>query len=143
MIVVCPVELVKIRMQNQSIGKQHISWAMKKLGTNRTAVDGSNLSQGYRGPLETTQDIICKEGPRGMLDYHFPRSTTIWDLFWHLRLDSTKSIKRHRFTSRRTRSPLSFPGLRYHWGCDLVLVPRGCDQVSFPRRWSEWREEEV
>ena len=65
-VIVCPMELVKIRMQNQSIGKQHLSWAMRKLGTNQTAVDGSNLSQGYRGPLETTQDIIRKEGPRGM-----------------------------------------------------------------------------
>ena len=67
-VIVCPMELVKIRMQNQSIGQQHVSWAMKKLGALNGTVkqNGSNLFQNYRGPIATTQDIVRGEGLRGM-----------------------------------------------------------------------------
>ena len=74
-VIVCPMELVKIRMQNQSIGQQHVSWAERKLGA-LSSINGSkdhhtnsrhrNLFQNYRGPIRTTRDIIRKEGLRGM-----------------------------------------------------------------------------
>ena len=70
--IVCPMELVKIRMQNQSIGQQHVSWAMRKFGalsTNGTVKAynrSNNLFQNYRGPIQTTRDIIRREGPKGM-----------------------------------------------------------------------------
>lgn len=77
-VIVCPMELVKIRMQNQSIGQQHASWAERKLGA-LSNINGSkdhhrisswprhrNLFQNYRGPIQTTRDIIRKEGLRGM-----------------------------------------------------------------------------
>lgn len=74
-VIVCPMELVKIRMQNQSIGKQYVSWAMRKLGSDRTSYttatlghssSGELMFQNYRGPLQTTQDILRKEGVSGM-----------------------------------------------------------------------------
>ena len=72
-VIVCPMELVKIRMQNQSIGQQHISWAERKFGAlsindkhNKDHHGRHNLFQNYRGPIQTTQDIIRKEGLRGM-----------------------------------------------------------------------------
>lgn len=61
-IIVTPMELVKIRMQNQSIGQEHVSWTMKKLGVQENEQNYKH----YRGPLETTQDIISREGLRGM-----------------------------------------------------------------------------
>jgi solute carrier family 25 carnitine/acylcarnitine transporter 20/29 len=68
-VIVCPMELVKIRMQNQSIGQQHASWAERKLSA--LSINGNkdrhrNLFQNYRGPIQTTRDIIHKEGVRGM-----------------------------------------------------------------------------
>ena len=62
-VIVCPVELIKIRMQNQNIGKQHISWVRKKFGS---SVSEGDFFLNYRGPRETMQDIIYKEGVRGM-----------------------------------------------------------------------------
>lgn len=60
-IVVCPVELVKIRMQNQSIGTQHVSWAMAKMGRS-----SARNSKGYKGPLDMTWEIIRRNGLKGM-----------------------------------------------------------------------------
>ena len=68
-VIVCPMELVKIRMQNQSIGQQHVSWAERKFGAlskDRHHDSRRNLFHNYRGPIQTTQDIIHKEGLRGM-----------------------------------------------------------------------------
>lgn len=67
-VIVCPMELVKIRMQNQSIGMQHVSWTMRKLGTSRLkrTTSDTNIFQNYRGPLQTTRDIISRDGIRGM-----------------------------------------------------------------------------
>lgn len=71
-VIVCPMELVKIRMQNQSIGQQHVSWAERKFGAlringnNKDHQSRRNLFQNYRGPIQTTQDIIRMEGLRGM-----------------------------------------------------------------------------
>ena len=65
-VIVCPMELVKIRMQNQGIGKQHVSWMQTKVvGADLTTPKGK-LLQGYRGPFETTQDILRTEGARGL-----------------------------------------------------------------------------
>lgn len=66
-VIVCPMELVKIRMQNQSIGKQHVSWAMRKLVANgATSEISGSLSHNYRGPLQTTADIVRTEGLQGL-----------------------------------------------------------------------------
>ena len=68
-VIVVPMELVKIRMQNQSIGKHHVSWAMRQLSVDSKTVTGNgnlNLFQNYRGPLQTTYDIVRREGVRGM-----------------------------------------------------------------------------
>ena len=61
-LIASPMELVKIRMQNQSIGKEYTSWTMRKLGKAPTPQAG--FSQDYRGPLETTLHILRKEGLR-------------------------------------------------------------------------------
>lgn len=63
-IIACPMELVKIKMQNQGIGQPHISWTRMKLGR-CSALQKSNLFKDYRGPLALTQDILHKEGIRG------------------------------------------------------------------------------
>ncbi len=65
-VIVCPMELVKIRMQNQGIGKQHVSQLSRLMGASEIAVPESRLLHGYRGPLETTRDIMRREGTRGM-----------------------------------------------------------------------------
>ena len=65
-VIVCPMELVKIRMQNQSIGMQHVSWTMRRLGTSKTTPDSNNIFHNYRGPLQTTRDIINRDGIRGI-----------------------------------------------------------------------------
>lgn len=64
-VIACPMELVKIKMQNQSIGQPHVSWTMMKLGR-RLSIPKSKLFKDYRGPLELTQDILRKEGIRGL-----------------------------------------------------------------------------
>ena len=64
-VIACPMELIKIRMQNQGIGKQHVSWLMRKMGAD-SSLPQDRLHQGYRGPLETSLDIIRKEGPLGI-----------------------------------------------------------------------------
>ena len=64
-VIACPMELVKIKLQNQSIGQPHISWTMMKLGRRRS-IPKNELFKGYRGPLELTLDILHKDGIRGM-----------------------------------------------------------------------------
>lgn len=65
-IIVCPMELVKIRMQNQGIGKQHVSPMMRRMGVSVAAPAEGKLLQSYRGPLETTKHIVYSEGAQGM-----------------------------------------------------------------------------
>ena len=61
-VIACPMELVKIRMQNQSIGKQYVSWTMRKMGV--APVEGAYKD--YKGPLQMTREIIQRNGPLGM-----------------------------------------------------------------------------
>ena len=65
-IITTPMELVKIRLQNQSIGKQYVSWTMKKMSANLSSMPEDKIFRDYKGPLETTRDLIHKEGLRGM-----------------------------------------------------------------------------
>ena len=64
-IITTPMELVKIRLQNQSIGKQYVSWTMRKMSANLSVAEDKAFRD-YKGPLMTTREIIHKEGLRGM-----------------------------------------------------------------------------
>ncbi len=64
-VVVCPMELMKIRMQQQGAGQQHESWTMRKMKLNSTqAASGEAVMQHYQGPLETTITAFRKQGLR-------------------------------------------------------------------------------
>ena len=67
-VIVCPMELIKIRMQNQGVGKQHVSWVMTKFGMAdpEPTRKGVPFMKEYRGPLQTTKIIIKEHGFMGI-----------------------------------------------------------------------------
>lgn len=66
-IIVCPMELIKIQMQNQGIGKEHVSWLMKKgLHMNGSKISPGSVLEKYHGPLETTLQIAREQGLKGL-----------------------------------------------------------------------------
>ena len=66
-ILVCPMELIKIRMQIQGVGKQHVSWMMKKMSTAPPGEKyAGQLLETYQGPWKTTRIILQKQGITGV-----------------------------------------------------------------------------
>lgn len=66
-ILVCPMELIKIRMQTQGVGKQHVSWINKKMGTVPAGENyAGQLLETYHGPWKTTRIIFQNQGITGL-----------------------------------------------------------------------------
>lgn len=65
-VIVCPVELIKIQLQNQNIGKKHLSWAMKNFQPSSDILLANTKLQYSYGPVELTRKILHEEGIRGM-----------------------------------------------------------------------------
>ena len=63
-VIVSPMELIKIRMQTQNIGQQHMAWLIKEFGDIPTA--NKRHLHSYSGPVQTTIEITRREGIRGL-----------------------------------------------------------------------------
>ena len=60
-VVVCPMELMKIRMQKQGEGQQHVSWTMKKM---HIGASTGPVLEHYQGPWEKTKQVLREQGVR-------------------------------------------------------------------------------
>ena len=66
-VIVCPMELMKIRMQKQGEGQRHVSWVVRKMKMSNIEMASSGPAMEhyrYQGPLEKTMIVFREQGLR-------------------------------------------------------------------------------